>query len=134
MNYFAHRIIFSQSVSVLWETSKWSTNIFLEKKAKEYSPEEEEVIKALSKALLDIPIILARNSGFEPIEYVEKLKEIQINGSECTIGVDCLETGEKNMKKVGIFETLKSKIRQLKMAIDLVNTILKINEVISIEI
>lgn len=111
-----------------------STSIFLEKKAKEYSPEEEETIKAFSKALLDIPITLARNSGFESIEYVEKLKEMHCNGNEYSLGVDCLEIGEKNMKKVGIFETLKSKTRQLKMATDLVNTILKINEVISIDI
>ena len=38
----------------------------------------------------------------------------------------------QNMKKAGIFETLKSKTRQLSMATELVNTILKINEVISI--
>lgn len=110
-----------------------NTSIFLEKKAREYSPEEEESIKAFSKALLDIPTILALNSGFEPIEYVEKLKELQCANNDYTIGVDCLETGEKNMKKAGIFETLKSKTRQLKMATELVNTILKINEVISIE-
>ncbi|XP_077301412.1 uncharacterized protein LOC143921990 [Arctopsyche grandis] len=108
-------------------------SIFLDKKAKEFTCEEEETIKAFSKALLEIPFTLAKNSGLEVIECVEKLRELQIAGNDYTFGVDCLENGEKNMKKAGIFETLKSKTRQLKMATDLVNTILKINEVISIE-
>lgn len=110
-----------------------STSILLDKKAKEYTCEEEEAIRAFSKALLEIPLTLAKNSGLESIESVEKLREMQTIGNDYTFGVDCLETGEKNMKKAGIFETLKSKTRQLKMATDLVNTILKINEVISID-
>ncbi|ELA41482.1 T-complex protein 1, epsilon subunit [Vittaforma corneae ATCC 50505] len=108
-----------------------SLSIYLDKKAKEFGCEDEAAIKAFSRALLDIPITLSQNSGFDAVEYVEKLRELHISNNEPCFGVDCLETGERNMKKLGIFETFKSKLRQLKMATDLVNTILKINDVIS---
>lgn len=107
-----------------------SLSIHLDKLAKEYDCEEEAAIKSFSKALLNIPFVLSRNSDFEAVDYVEKLRELQIANNDVFIGVDCLESGEKNMKKAGIFETLKSKVRQIKMATDLVNTILKINDVI----
>lgn len=86
----------------------------------------------LSLTLTQIPLTLAKNSGFDSINYVERVREIQINTNDSTIGIDCLETGEKNMKKSGIFESLSSKVSQLRMATDLVNMILKINVVISI--
>lgn len=107
-------------------------SLYLERKAKEFSYEDEITVKAFAKALLEIPLTLCKNSGFETIEYVERLRELHINSNEPFFGVDCLETGEKNMKKAGVFETLKSKRRQFWMAVDLVNTILKINDVISI--
>lgn len=105
-------------------------SICLEKKAKDLLCEDECVVTAFSKALLAIPLLLSKNSGLDAIEYVEKLRELQITSNDPFFGVDCLETGEKNMKKAGIFETLKSKMMQLKMATDLVNTILKINDAI----
>lgn len=107
-----------------------STSVFLEKRPSTCTF-EEEAIKAFSKALLEIPLVLAKNSGVEPISYVEKLRETHMAGNTL-MGVDCLESGEKNMKKAGIFEALGSKIRQLRMATDLVNTILKINDVVMI--
>lgn len=109
-----------------------STSVFLEQRARACSSEEEEAVKAFSRALLEVPLVLAKNSGFEPISYVEKLREAHMSGSDSFVGVDCLETGEKSMKKMGVFEALGSKTRQLKMATDLVNTVLKINDVIMI--
>lgn len=108
-----------------------SLSIYLDKKARDFGCEEEAVVKAFSRALLDIPLTLSKNSGFDAVEYVERLRDMHVSNNELYFGVDCLETGERNMKKLGIFETLKSKLRQLKMAADLVNTILKINDVIS---
>lgn len=107
-----------------------STSIALRNQAKKYTAETEESIKAFGDALLEIPLILSRNSGFEPVTYVEKLLELHVSGNDHTIGVDCFETGEKSMKKLGVFEALNSKIRQIKMAAELVNMILKIHEVI----
>jgi len=106
-------------------------SIHLDKLVKSYSSEDEAALQAFSRALLEIPLVLSKNSGFDPADYVEKLREMHLSGGDPHIGVDCLETGEKNMKKAGIFETLKSKVRQLKMATNLVTSILKINDVIS---
>jgi len=109
-----------------------SMSLHLKKAAKEYVPEEEEAIVAFANSLLEIPILLAKNSGHEPISYVEKLTTLHSSETDYSLGVDCLETGERSMKKMGIFEALESKTRQIKMAIDLANVILKISDVILI--
>ncbi len=100
--------------------------------AKNYLPETEEAIRAFADALLEIPLALAYNSGFDSFAYIEKIREIQIITGDSAIGVDCLETGEKNMRKSEVFESLKSKLRQIEMATELVCMILKINDVIHI--
>lgn len=110
-----------------------SLSIHLSKVSKSYGCEDEAALNAFSRALIEIPLTLSKNSGFDGVSYVEKLREMHLSGGDPHLGVDCLETGERNMKKIGIFETLKSKLRQLKMATNLVNTILKINDVISIK-
>ena len=74
--------------------------------------------------------MLSRNSGFEPIGYVETLREQHASAGDSIIGVDCFECGEKSIKKLGVFESLKSKVNQIKMATELVNMILNIQEVI----
>lgn len=109
-----------------------STSIFLGKAAASHPPEIEAGIRAFATALLEIPLTLATNSGFEPFDYVEKIHEMQLALDDHTIGIDCLETGEKNMKKAEIFEALASKISQISMATELATMILKINDVIQI--
>lgn len=113
-------------------SSEINTSINLSKAAKEFQAETEEAIKAFSLALLEIPITLAANSGFDALTYVENLIELQLNSNDHLLGVDCHECGEKNMKKLDVFEALNSKIRQLQMATELVCMILKINDVIHI--
>lgn len=121
-------IIKSQRTTTGGGSADLSMSIELEKRAKEFP--EEEAIKGFAKALLEIPFTLAKNSGYD-YSVIEKLKELNLVNNK--IGVDCNETGEKDMKKNGIYESMESKIRQITMATDLVNMILKINEVIKIE-
>jgi chaperonin GroEL (HSP60 family) len=40
---------------------------------------------------------LSENSGYNPIEYVSKLKEEQINEKNDYVGVDALHRGTTNM-------------------------------------
>lgn len=47
------------------------------------------------------------------------------------IGVDCLQTGEPDMRKQRIFETLIGKQQQFQLATQLVRMVLKIDDVIS---
>jgi T-complex protein 1 subunit epsilon len=58
-------------------------------------------------------MILAENSGFNTIEYVQKIKKMQIEDSNPFIGVDCMSKGTNNMYEQGIFESVMSKKQQL---------------------
>lgn len=94
------------------------------------SVEYAECAKAFARALLEIPLTLARNSGFDAAAYVERLREQQISTGESALGVDCHEAGESNMRTAGVFEALQSKIRQFKMATELVGMILKVHDIV----
>jgi T-complex protein 1 subunit epsilon len=59
--------------------------------------------------LEEIPLTLAENSGFNPIEYVSTIKEEQVREGNPFIGVDALSKGTTNMYEQGIFEAAASK-------------------------
>lgn len=40
---------------------------------------------------------LAENSGFNPIEYLSKIKKMQVEDKNPFIGVDAMSTGTNNM-------------------------------------
>ncbi|KAI5171837.1 T-complex protein 1 subunit epsilon [Pancytospora epiphaga] len=108
-----------------------SISNFLYRKAKEQQGAVvESAMHAFATALLEIPMALSQNSGYEPHSYVEKLRDLQVSSNDSSLGVDCMEIGEMSMKKADIFEALNSKINQIKMATELANIILKINDVV----
>ena len=76
-------------------------------------------------------MILAQNSGFNPIEYVSNIKKMQIEDQNPFIGVDCMSKGTNNMYEQGIFESVNSKKQQLQLATQVVKMILKIDDVIA---
>lgn len=92
---------------------------------------EQYAVRAFGEALEEIPMTLAENSGFNPIEYVSKLKEEQISEDSPFIGVDANMTGTTNMYEQGIFEAAASKKNQLELATQVVKMILKIDDVIA---
>ncbi|KAI5149635.1 T-complex protein 1 subunit epsilon [Enteropsectra breve] len=107
-----------------------STYVFLLKAAKEMGSVSEVTVQAFAQAVLEIPMALAENSGYDPTAYVGELIEAHISSGENALGVDCMGVGERNMKKVDVFEALNSKMTQFKMATELVCMVLKINEMI----
>lgn len=88
-------------------------------------------MRAFADALEEIPLALAENSGYNPIEYVSKLKKEQIAESNDFIGVDALHKGTTIMSEQGVFESAASKRNQLELATQVVKMILKIDDVIS---
>ena len=64
---------------------------------------EQYAVRAFADALEEIPLTLAENSGFNPIEYVSKLREEQIAEGNPFIGVDASIKGTTNMYEQGIF-------------------------------
>lgn len=52
---------------------------------------------------------LSENSGFNAIDYVQKIKKMQIEDKNPFIGVDAMSKGTNNMYDQGIFESVASK-------------------------
>lgn len=74
---------------------------------------------------------LAENSGFNAIEYVQKIKKMQIDETNPFIGVDAMSKGTNNMYEQGIFESVMSKKQQFQLATQVCKMILKIDDVIA---
>lgn len=88
-------------------------------------------MRAFADALEEIPLALAENSGFSPIDYVSKIKQEQITEKDPFIGVDALGKGITNMMEQSVLESAASKKNQLELATQVVKMILKIDDVIS---
>ena len=73
---------------------------------------EQYAIRAFADALEDIPLALAENSGLDPITSVSDMRIRQINEKNPSIGVDCMNTGDADMKHQHVIETLISKQQQ----------------------
>lgn len=58
---------------------------------------EQYAVRAFADALEEIPLTLAENSGYNPIEYVSKVREEQISESNPFLGVDANNQGTMNM-------------------------------------
>lgn len=95
-------------------------------------------IRAFADALDDIPLALAENSGFSPIEEVAAAKSRQVKEGNPVlgIGVDLVANVDgshsADMRKLGVFETLVGKQEQVMLAVQVTKMILKIDDVISV--
>ena len=58
---------------------------------------EQYAVRAFADALEEIPLALSENSGYNPIEYVSKIKKEQISEDNPFIGVDALGKGTTNV-------------------------------------
>ncbi|KAM9966768.1 hypothetical protein ACTFIR_006999 [Dictyostelium discoideum] len=90
-------------------------------------------IKAFSKSLEIIPKLLISNAGFDSIILFQHLKSIHknnINNNNNNISIN-LDNGKLcNMIDLGVIESLKGKEIMLKMIIDTVSMIIKIDQLI----
>ena len=77
---------------------------------------EQYAMRAFAEALEDIPMALAENSGLSPIATVSMVKAAQIEQKNPYLGVDCMCSGEMDMSKQGVFETLVGKQSQILLA------------------
>lgn len=76
---------------------------------------------------------LAENSGLYSLKALTQAKAYQIDKQQPYYGIDCMNTGNSNMKDQKVFQTLLSKKGQLQLATQVVKMILKIDDVISRE-
>ncbi|KRH92833.1 T-complex protein 1, epsilon subunit [Pseudoloma neurophilia] len=110
------------------------------------SPETFVILNAYSQALLQIPLILSKNANFPPIESVDFLISEQLRQKSYFLGIPsqlpqdmskvAIEAHLKsygNMRKNRVFDSSSSKSNSMAMATQLVNMILKIDEVVYVE-
>lgn len=90
-------------------------------------------MRAFADALEQIPMALAENSGLNALKVLNQAKLDQTEKKVGSYGIDCMNTGNTNMKEQKIFETLLSKKGQLQLATQVVKMILKIDDVIEPE-
>jgi len=110
-------------------SSEISCSLAISKQADKISSLEQYAFRSFADALEAIPMSLAENSGLPGIETVTQVKAEQAKNSNHYLGVDCMQTGENDMRKLNIIETLKSKQQQISLATQLVKMILKIDDV-----
>ena len=107
-----------------------SCSLYVAEKADSISSIQQYAIRAFAEALDAIPLSLAENSGYNGIEYLANLKAKQINEKNPCLGVDCLKKGTYNMMRQEVYEGYNSKIKQIQLATQVCNMILKIDEII----
>lgn len=90
---------------------------------------EQYAVRAFADALDSIPMALAENSGYNPIESVAEVKSQQLQKGLSSLGIDCMGLGTNDMKEIHIIETLIGKKQQLSLATQLVRMILKIDDI-----
>ncbi|XP_059613416.1 T-complex protein 1 subunit epsilon [Phlebotomus argentipes] len=106
-----------------------SCAVAVAKEADQLSTLEQYAFRGFSVALESIPLALAENSGLAPIETLTELKSRQLSEKSNTLGVDCMLTGNCDMKQHNVVESLHSKKQQIVLATQLVKMILKIDDI-----
>lgn len=90
---------------------------------------EQYAFRAFAEALESIPLALAENSGLSSVHALGELKAKQNATKDPALGIDCMSTGNLNMREQHVIESLRSKRQQLLLATQLVKMILKIDDV-----
>jgi len=91
---------------------------------------DQYAIRALSKALQDVPAALAENAGLSPIAVAAEMRARQLQEQNPRLGLSSI--GEiQDMREAGVFETLRGKQQQIQLAAQVVKMILKIDDVIA---
>merc|ERR1712051_656701 len=109
--------------------SEISCSLAVSKAADKIKTVEQYAFRGFADALESVPLALAENSGLDPIKTLTQIKAQQVAENNSALGVNCFETGQNDMKKEHVIETLHSKKSQILLTTQLVKMILKIDDV-----
>ncbi|XP_038653536.1 T-complex protein 1 subunit epsilon [Scyliorhinus canicula] len=90
---------------------------------------EQYAMRAFADALEVIPMSLAENSGYNPIQTMTEVRASQVKENNSALGIDCLHKETNDMKKQHVIETLIGKKQQISLATQVVKMILKIDDI-----
>jgi T-complex protein 1 subunit epsilon len=114
-------------------SAELSCSLKLYEKAQVSSGLKHYIFNAFSESLKSIPLVLAENAGYSPIEALYQIINRQIEENNPYLGIDCRGKIVGNMKEQKIFETLLSKQQQIQMAVQIASAVLRIDDVIELE-
>merc|ERR1712204_129962 len=127
--YVARNLIRNSRIVYGGGSCEISTSTHIRARADEIDGMDQYAYRAFANALEAIPIALADHGGLSPIESVATAKKKQIEAKNPYIGIDCMVTGENDMKKQKVYETLRGKQQAYLLAAQLVKMVLKIDDV-----
>ena len=110
--------------------SELSSALFIKQKADENPTVEQYAMRAFGDALEQICLILAENSGLDPIQSLSEARSRQIEEKSPVYGIACLDGKVDDLRRLEVFEPLASKKHQIQIATQLVKMILKIDDLI----
>lgn len=100
---------------------------YLIKYAKSIPSKEQIVIEKISEAFQEIPMLLAKSSGLDPIDTVIEMNRLYHNDLTDYPGVDCNSRRVFDMKIAGIVEPYHVKEQSIISALQAAYTILRID-------
>merc|ERR1719321_832485 len=92
---------------------------------------ESYSMHAFAKALDEVPMILAENSGLNAIGEMAAMKALQQSSGNAWNGIDCMQVGTTDMWQQNVYEACASKVNQFRLATQVVKMILKIDDIIT---
>jgi T-complex protein 1 subunit theta len=111
-------------------------SVLLQQEAAKTPGLSQYALAAFGKALEIIPHTLAENAGSDPTQVLANMQaahsmHMKSNDTICDIGVDIATVnGITSMKEKAVYDILSTKLSALKLAVDAVITILKIDQII----
>jgi T-complex protein 1 subunit theta len=114
-------------------------SVFLQQEAEKIPGLEQYAVAAFGKALQIIPRTLSENAGWDATCILADLQAAHANNMDgsCDAGVDIdkavtsgMAGGVASMKEKGVVDILSTKISAMRLAVDAVITILKIDQII----
>ncbi|MDD4651223.1 MAG: TCP-1/cpn60 chaperonin family protein, partial [Methanothrix sp.] len=91
---------------------------------------EQLAVRAFADAVESIPLTLAENSGFDP---VDSLAALRVKGGQGlkTFGLDLTSGDPADMLALGVVEPLKVKTQAIKSATEAATMVLRVDDVIA---
>ena len=101
----------------------------VEKAVQETPGKKALAMSSFAKALLQLPMIVADNGGYDAAELVTKLRAAHAAG-QVDAGLNMTNGTIGNMQELGIMESYKSKLQVLTSASEAAEMILRVDDII----
>jgi len=101
----------------------------IDKAAKETPGKKALAMSAYAKALLQLPMTIADNGGYDAAELITQLRAAHAAGNtSCGLDMDNGTVG--NMQELGIMESYKSKLQVVSSASEAAEMLLRVDDIV----